>query len=87
MTNAQLKSQPWELTEAELKHNQYHIPLLTAALIAQDMEAIKFHNSQIFNDPDSLMASKINMGANWIRDNNYNTILADRKFGRDWLDK
>ncbi len=87
MTNAQPQTQPWDLTEEELKHNQYHIPLLTEAMLANDEEAEAYHLSQIYNDPDALMSAKILSGAQWIRERKLNTTLADRKFGHDWLDK
>ncbi len=80
-------SQTIILTEEEIKINQYHIPLLLAAMEAGDEEAINFHRSKMICDPDALMNAKILSGAQWIRERNYNTILADRKFGHGWLDK
>ncbi len=87
MTNAQLIRQPWDLTDEEMAHNNFHINKLGDALETNDENAIFYHRSQIFSDPDSLMAVKINSGASFIRENKLNTTLADRKFGHDWLIK
>lgn len=77
----------YQLTEEELKHNQYHIDKLADAHEADDEEAAAYHRSQIYHAPDALMASKILSGAQWIRDRKLNTMLADRKFGHGWLDR
>ncbi len=87
MTNAQLKKQPWDLTDEEMAVNLYHIPLLSKAKENNDTEAEFYHRSQIFCNPDSLMSAKILSGAQWIKDRKLNTTLADRKFGHDWLNK
>ncbi len=78
---------PWDLTEEEYKHNQYHADKLADAMEAEDEEAESYHLSQIFIDPDTLMSAKILSGAQWIRDRKLNTTLANRKFGHDWLDR
>ncbi len=77
----------YQLTEEEIKHNEYHQAQLYKAMLNNDLQAKAYHRSQIINDPDALMSAKILSGAQWIRDRNYNTTLADRKFGNDWLDK
>ncbi len=88
MTSAQLQThKPWDLTDEELRHNQYHIEKLADATEANDGEAQFYHRSQIYHDPDALMASKMLLGAQSIRDRKFNTTLADRKFGHGWLDK
>ncbi len=88
MTNAQLQThKPWDLTEEEYKHNQYHADKLADALETEDEEAEFYHRSQIYHDPDALMSSKMILGAQSIRDRKLNTTLADRKFGHGWLDK
>ena len=37
--------------------------------------------------PESLMAAKQTMGADWIKQRNLNTIRADEKYGPQWLDE
>ncbi len=74
-----------QLTEEELKHNQYHLLKLSESMENGDENAEFFHRSQIIADPDSLMTLKRTMGANWILEQSFNTTLADRKFGNDWL--
>ncbi len=87
MTNAQLKRQPWDLTDEELKHNQHHCDKLADALEVNDEVAISYHQSKILNDPDALMSAKILSGAQWIIDRKLDITLANRKFGNDWLYK
>ncbi len=76
-----------ELTPEQLANNRHHAELWLEAFKANNIDAKKYHNSQIFADPDVLMASKRAFGADFIRENNYNTTLADRKFGHGWLDR
>ncbi len=81
------QKQPWDLTDEEMAHNNYHINKLIEANEANDEEARFFHQSQILNAPDSLMASKKIFGAQWIIDRKLDITLANRKFGNDWLYK
>ena len=55
--------QPWDLTDEEMAHNNYHIPLLSKAIEENDKKAEEFHLAQIYNNPDALMAAKIISGA------------------------
>ncbi len=88
MTSAQLQThKPWDLTDEELRHNQYHIKKLADAKEAEDEDAEFYHRSQIYHDPDALMSAKILSGAQWIRDRKLNTTIAERKFGHGWLDR
>ncbi len=85
MTNAQLKRQPWDLTDEEMAHNNFHINKLIEANEANDEEARFFHQSKILNAPDTLMNFKIYRGSQWILDRKLDITLANRKFGNDWL--
>ncbi len=77
----------YELTQEQRDKNRYHGEQWLIAMENGDEQTRKFHNSQILSDPDVLMASKRAFGAEFIRENKFNTTLADRKFGHGWLDK
>ncbi len=76
-----------QLTPEEQQKNEFLLGKLLQATEANNKEEEKFYRSQVYHDPDALMAIKRTMGAKWIIEHNLNTTLADRKFGHDWLDK
>ena len=49
-------------------------------------EARRLWATQVFS-ARILMAAKMSMGADWIRERNLDTHLADIEFGLGWLDK
>lgn len=42
---------------------------------------------QIVIPAESLLATKLSFGADWIRREGLNTSEAERKWGKDWLDR
>jgi len=42
---------------------------------------------QMIYPPVALLGLKRNLGPNWIRESGFNTIEAERKFGKDWLER
>ena len=72
---------PW--TEEEVDAHQ----AMHEAWDRGDDDAALEHAKKIRFTPGSLLATKKNFGANHIRKMGFNTELADRFLGPDWLDR
>lgn len=75
-----------EEAQERLSHNNCIREKMYAADVAGDHdEARRLWATQVFS-ARILMAAKMSMGGDWIRERNRDTRLADIKFGPGWLD-
>ena len=63
------------------------IKAMYAALDREDDDAALEHARKIRFTPAALLATKRSFGADYIRERGYNTELADKFLGPDWLDR
>ena len=76
-----------ELTQEETNERIDQVSAFRKALNDGDEETAADLRTKIKWPAWSLMSAKKFLGVDFIRERGYNTELADRKFGSDWLDK
>lgn len=52
-----------------------------------DEDTVRELQKQIVIPAEALLAAKRNMGADWIRQQGFRTDTAEKKYGKDWLDR
>lgn len=52
-----------------------------------DEETARELRKKVVYPADALLAAKINLGADWIRNEGLRTETAEKKYGKDWLDR
>jgi hypothetical protein len=70
-----------------LSPNGKLLHLLGEARKRGDEEAERELRKQIVYPAEALLAAKINLGADWIRNEGLRTETAEEKYGKDWLDR
>ncbi len=74
-------------TQEEAKEDLANIRKYCKAELKDDYELADEFFKKIRIDPEILVLLKYNDGADYIRQFGYNTTLADRAYGSDWLDR